>query len=45
MSAYIKPPDSSDATCVAPGGKTSQVLTKASDRNFDTEWTDVTASG
>ena len=45
MGLYIPAPDGSESPGVAPGGLANQVLRKASDLNYDTEWADVDIAG
>jgi hypothetical protein len=45
MGVYITAPAGVNSTGVAPDGLKGQVLSKASDLDYDTEWVDAGPSG
>jgi hypothetical protein len=45
MGQYIPAPEGDSSIGVAPGGLENQILRKASDLNYDTEWVDAPTTG
>ena len=45
MGQYIPAPEGDFSAGIAAGGRENQILRKASDINYDTEWVDISISG